>query len=351
MPAPVRILRRSEIAALMTPAAYLDAVEIAFRSYATGNATVPAPMHIAARDGGFHVKGASVTLDRPYVAVKLNGNFPANRERIGLPTIQGALLLCDGSNGSVLAVMDSIEITSRRTAAATALAARYLARDDARSIAICGCGDQGRAQLTALAAILPLRCAKVWDIDFGCAHQFARDMRQSLELGDRHVLRHVDDRHQTRRVVRRRGQHFEAAEHCGRVRGDDLRGDQLAQLARDRGLAACRRPEEREDAQTATATCCAPWSSAMSLSGGSPGAPTGMKSSHSIPPVWRSRTPRARLGSTSALSPKTSAPAFHLHLCDNPSKELPHAQMFCRARTERNTDHAGAPGRFSRLAR
>ena len=182
MPAPVRILRRSEIAALMTPAAYLDAVEIAFRSYATGNATVPAPMHIAARDGGFHVKGASVTLDRPYVAVKLNGNFPANRERIGLPTIQGALLLCDGSNGSVLAVMDSIEITSRRTAAATALAARYLARDDARSIAICGCGDQGRAQLTALAAILPLRCAKVWDIDFGCAHQFARDMRQSLEF-------------------------------------------------------------------------------------------------------------------------------------------------------------------------
>jgi ornithine cyclodeaminase/alanine dehydrogenase-like protein (mu-crystallin family) len=68
-------------------------------------------------------KGALVILDRAYVAVKLNGNFPGNRERNGLPTIQGAVLLCDATDGSLLAVIDSIEITSRRTAAASALAA------------------------------------------------------------------------------------------------------------------------------------------------------------------------------------------------------------------------------------
>ena len=129
-PAPVLILRRSEVAALMNPAAYLAAAEAAFRSYANGDANVPAPMHIPVQNGGFHVKGALVILDRAYVAVKLNGNFPGNPQRHGLPTIQGVVLLCDAADGSVLAVIDSIEITLRRTAAASALAARFLARPD-----------------------------------------------------------------------------------------------------------------------------------------------------------------------------------------------------------------------------
>jgi len=145
-PAPVLILRRSEVVALMNPAAYLAAAEAAFRSYANGDASVPMPMHIPVESGGFHVEGARVTLDRAYVAVKLNGNFPGNPQRHGLPTIQGVALLCDATDGSLLAVIDSIEITLRRTAAASALAARFLARPDASSIAICDFGDQGRAQ-------------------------------------------------------------------------------------------------------------------------------------------------------------------------------------------------------------
>ena len=181
-PAPVLILRRSEVAALMNPAAYLAAAEAAFRSYANGDASVPMPMHIPVQNGGFHVKGALVILDRAYVAVKLNGNFPDNSTRNGLPTIQGVVLLCDADDGSLLAVIDSIEITLRRTAAASALAARYLAREDASSIAICGCGDQGRAQVTALAEVAALRRVKVWDIDIERAREFAREMREVLGL-------------------------------------------------------------------------------------------------------------------------------------------------------------------------
>src|SRR5438105_887892 len=181
-PARVLILRRSEVAGLMNPAAYLAAAEAAFRSYANGNASVPMPMHIPAQNGGFHVKGALVILDRAYVAVKLNGNFPDNSKRNGLPTIQGVVLLCDAANGSLLAVIDSIEITLRRTAAASALAARYLAREDASSIAICGCGDQGRAQVTALAEVAFLRRVRVWDIDIERAREFAREMHEVLGL-------------------------------------------------------------------------------------------------------------------------------------------------------------------------
>jgi alanine dehydrogenase len=182
VPQPALILRRGEVAALMDPAAYLAAVEAGFRSYASGEASVPLPMHIPVPNGGFHAKGALVVLDRTYVAVKLNGNFPGNPQRHGLPTIQGVVLLCDATDGRLLAVIDSIEITLRRTAAASALAARYLAREDASSIAICGCGAQGRAQATALAEIVSLRRAKAWDIDIESALDFAQEMHDALGI-------------------------------------------------------------------------------------------------------------------------------------------------------------------------
>jgi ornithine cyclodeaminase/alanine dehydrogenase-like protein (mu-crystallin family) len=181
-PKPARILRQSEIAALMDPSAYLSAVEAGFRSLASGETHVPMPMHIAARDGGFHAKGASVALDRSYVALKLNGNFPGNPRRNGLPAIQGVVLLCDAADGSLLAIMDSIEITSQRTAATSALAARLLARPDVDCIAICGCGQQGRAHLAAMTQILPVRRALVWDRDAQSARAFAEHARETLDL-------------------------------------------------------------------------------------------------------------------------------------------------------------------------
>src|SRR5258708_13610676 len=93
-------------------------------------------MHMPVQNGGFHVKGALAILDRAHVAVKLNGNFPGNPQRHGLPTIQGVVLLCDATDGSLLPVIDSIEITLRRTAAASALAAPALAREYVCSMAV-----------------------------------------------------------------------------------------------------------------------------------------------------------------------------------------------------------------------
>jgi ornithine cyclodeaminase/alanine dehydrogenase-like protein (mu-crystallin family) len=80
----------------------------------------------------------------------VNGNFPANTD---LPTIQGVLTLHDSTNGRVLAIMDSMEITTRRTAAASAVAAKYLARADATSMIIIGFGNQGKSHLEAFSHI------------------------------------------------------------------------------------------------------------------------------------------------------------------------------------------------------
>ncbi len=168
-PPPVLILSRGEVAALMTPADYLEAVEAGFRALAAGAAELPPPWHVAGESGGFHGKGASLRLDRLYVALKLNGNFPGNPATNGLPTIQGAILLFDGETGSPLAILNSIEVTLRRTAAATALAARYLARPDSATVLVCGCGDQALPQLEALRDVLPLERGLAWDRDSGRA--------------------------------------------------------------------------------------------------------------------------------------------------------------------------------------
>ncbi|HEY3179912.1 MAG TPA: ornithine cyclodeaminase family protein [Casimicrobiaceae bacterium] len=191
-PKPALILTRNHISTLMSAHDYLAAVEAGFRSYATGNVEMPSPMCIAAQQGAFHIKGARIVFEREYVAVKLNGNFPGNPRRSDLPTIQGALLLCAADDGSVLAIMDSIEITAKRTAAATALAARLLARRDAQCIAICGCGEQGRAQLAALAEVLSPQRALVWDVDLEKARDFACEMRKMLAF-DVRAVRQIGD--------------------------------------------------------------------------------------------------------------------------------------------------------------
>ena len=172
MSAPI-LLSRSDITKLMSPGDYLEAVERAFLASKTGCAPSPPPLHISGTDGGaFHAKGAALFGRRNVAAVKLNGNFPANSQH-GLPTIQGVIVLCDAQNGSVLAVLDSIEITLRRTAAASALAARHLARKDARTLAIFGAGAQAQPHIDALASLFTLESARVWDIDSGKAGRFA----------------------------------------------------------------------------------------------------------------------------------------------------------------------------------
>src|SRR5439155_8948197 len=101
-----------------------------------------------------------------------NGNFTGNRARFALPPIQGVIVLADRTNGTPLAIMDSIEITSQRTAAATAVAAKYLARDEPASVAIVGCGVQGRVQLRGIAAARQIVHVHAYDTNADAARRF-----------------------------------------------------------------------------------------------------------------------------------------------------------------------------------
>lgn len=139
-------------------------------------------MGIHARDGGFHIKAGLLELDRTYFAAKANANFPQNVKRFGLPLIQGVIVLCDGENGYPLALMDSIEITIQRTGATTAVAAKYLARPDSKIVTICGCGNQGRISLLALARVLPVEKVFAFDSDDAQAQSFARELAEELRI-------------------------------------------------------------------------------------------------------------------------------------------------------------------------
>jgi alanine dehydrogenase len=179
---PILLLGRQTVAELLLLSACIGAVEAAFR--ALGEARVPPPGTLGhpVPGGGFHVKVASIETGRRYFATKVNGNFPENPGRRGLPTIQGVIVLCDAETGRPLAILDSTEVTALRTGAATAVAARHLARPDSRVATIVGCGVQGRVQLRALRAVLPLGRVFAADVDRARARAFADEVRAQAGL-------------------------------------------------------------------------------------------------------------------------------------------------------------------------
>ena len=183
----VLFLTAREIQNLLTLDDCIGAVEHAFRAYGEGKAVPPAVLSVHTEGGGFHVKAGLLEFHRSYFAAKVNGNFPENRARFGLPTIQGVIVLCDAANGSPLAVMDSRDITLLRTAAATAVAAKLLARQDSRTLTICGCGNQGRIQLKALSRVCHLETVFAYDRDAEQASRFSQDLTSDLMISVRAV--------------------------------------------------------------------------------------------------------------------------------------------------------------------
>jgi len=180
----ILLLGRDDVRLLLDLPACIDAVDDSFRRHALGETIPPGVLGAHVDGGGFHVKTAGLRGQSgapARFAAKVNANFPGNRDRHGLPTIQGVIALFDATDGRVLALLDTMEVTTLRTAAATALAARHLAREDAGLVTVCGCGEQGRGQLRALECVRPVRRAFAYDENVVRAESFATSM--SAELG------------------------------------------------------------------------------------------------------------------------------------------------------------------------
>jgi alanine dehydrogenase len=176
------LLRRNEVEELLSLRDCIDAVEEVFRLQGHGKIPRSEILGVKAPNGGLHVKAGLLPSGQSYIVAKLNTNFPGNPTQFRLPTIQGLIAVYDAENGRPLAVLDSIDITIKRTAAASAVAAKYLARKNSSVVTICGCGEQGRAQLRAVVSVLPLKKVHAFDLDDRAATNFAAELSRDLKI-------------------------------------------------------------------------------------------------------------------------------------------------------------------------
>lgn len=174
-------LSQADVANLgITMAEIIAALELMFRQKGEGRVEMPPKVGVHTMPDAFlHAMPAYIPSQKA-VGMKWVGGYPENRRR-HLPYITGLLILNDAKTGVPLAVMDCVWITAMRTGAATAVAARYLARPDSQTVGILGCGVQGRSNLEALSLGFPLKTAHAYDIDRATSESFAREM--SLQLG------------------------------------------------------------------------------------------------------------------------------------------------------------------------
>jgi ornithine cyclodeaminase len=125
-----------------------------------------------------------------YLGIKTVGIFPGNSQR-GLPGLHSTYLLFDAQTGVPLAQLDGNEITSRRTAAASALAASFLSRADARHLLVVGAGRVGSLLPAAYRAVRPIERVTVWDRHSASAQALVERLRadgiEAQAAGDLHA--------------------------------------------------------------------------------------------------------------------------------------------------------------------
>jgi len=166
---------------LLPAGVVVDAVAAALRHAGPRAVSGHAALAYDVDAGAFHVKTTALDAPRAVYIAKINANFPGNPGR-GLPTIQGVAALFDAEDGRLLALLDSPELTALRTGAATAVAARHLARADSTRCLVVGAGRQALAQVTALAGVLPLARVAVFDLEATRARQLAQRLETELGL-------------------------------------------------------------------------------------------------------------------------------------------------------------------------
>jgi ornithine cyclodeaminase/alanine dehydrogenase len=166
----------------VTMAEVIQALEVAFREKGEGRVEMPPKpgIHPGGGDNFIHAMPAYIPALRS-AGVKWVSGFPENHKR-GLPYITGLLIYNDVETGVPLAVLDCIWITAVRTGAATAVAAKYLARPESSVVGVLGCGVQGRTNVEALNALFALERVMAYDLDAQTARSYAEEMGARLGL-------------------------------------------------------------------------------------------------------------------------------------------------------------------------
>lgn len=178
----MRIVNRQEVEHLLPMAACIDAMAEAMRATSSGAVCMPprlfAPL---ADDSGSLGLMPGSALEPPYFGAKVISLRFDNPSK-GLPTVQGYVSLFDHDTGRPLALIEGSSVTAIRTAAASGLATRELARQDAHSHGIFGTGVQAVTHIDAIAAVRGIGRVVVWGRDAGKTRRFAAEQSQRAGL-------------------------------------------------------------------------------------------------------------------------------------------------------------------------
>jgi alanine dehydrogenase len=173
------VLTRADLERVLDAAGVIIAVESAFREAAAGRAPALPRAILPMAKGGVFLGMISALPRAQALGAKLVSVVEGNRKR-GLATLHASYVLSDPETGAPLAFMEAGFLTAIRTGAASAVAAKYLARPDSRRVACFGAGVQAEFQLRCLNAVLPIESIAVVGRDPARAQAFAERMRGAL---------------------------------------------------------------------------------------------------------------------------------------------------------------------------
>ena len=176
-------LSQADVIALgLTMADIVDSLEVAFREKGEGRVEMPPKpgIHPGGGDNFIHAMPAYIPAMES-AGVKWVSGFPENYKH-GLPYITGLLILNDPATGLPISVMDCVWITAMRTGAATAVAAKRLARPESSVVGVLGCGVQGRSNVEALNVVCPLERVMAYDVDPDAARRYVDEIRTRCGL-------------------------------------------------------------------------------------------------------------------------------------------------------------------------
>lgn len=162
-------------------ATIIQLLDTAFREKGEGRVEMPPKPSIHPRPESFMHAMPALIPAMQSAGIKWVAGYPANQAR-GLPYISGLIILNDDDTGLPIAVMDCTWVTAHRTGAATALAARHLARPDSETVGILACGVQGRTNLLALAQLFRITRVYAYDIVREVQQRYVEEMSKTLGI-------------------------------------------------------------------------------------------------------------------------------------------------------------------------
>ena len=178
------VLTRSDMESVLTMKDNIEVLEQAFREYALGNVKMPLRPTISLDEfhGAIFFMPGYVGGGMNALGIKVVSAFQDNPSKYGLPLIQGTVLLHDARTGALLAIMDGAYLTAMRTGAATGVATKYMARENAETVGIFGAGVQAETQLLAIREVRSITSVRVFDISKPKASSFREKMEKVVKV-------------------------------------------------------------------------------------------------------------------------------------------------------------------------